>query len=236
MNYYSAVTETPARDRLLLAGARLLHEAAGGEVSTRAICEQAGVTAPALYHHFGSKQALLDMVVSHGLRQFLAERESVPDNQDDPIAAIRAGWDVHVQFGLSHPAFYAHVYGHVEPGRKCGVVSEVEAMILATLEPAARQGRLTVPAEQAAAEILAASSGVVLTLITSPDVAGLSARVREAVLGGIVADAPQLAGGPMTASSAAIALSAALADSPDVLGAPETALFRSWLSRVATGH
>ena len=39
-------------------------------------------------------------------------------------------------------------------------------MILRALEPAARAGRLRVPAEQAAREILAASTGVVLTLIT----------------------------------------------------------------------
>ena len=46
-----------ARDRLLLAATQLLDEAAGGPVSTREITERAGVRAPTLYHHFGSKQA-----------------------------------------------------------------------------------------------------------------------------------------------------------------------------------
>jgi len=50
-------------DRLLLAAGQLLHEAKGGNVSTRAICDRAGVQAPTLYHHFGSKQGLLDAVV-----------------------------------------------------------------------------------------------------------------------------------------------------------------------------
>ena len=49
-----------ARDRLLLAAAELLDAADGSEVSTRAICDRAGVQAPTLYHHFGSKQGLLD--------------------------------------------------------------------------------------------------------------------------------------------------------------------------------
>ena len=59
------------RDRLLLAAAQLLDEAAGGPVSTRQITQRAGVRAPTLYHHFGSKQALLDEVVSHGFKEFL---------------------------------------------------------------------------------------------------------------------------------------------------------------------
>jgi AcrR family transcriptional regulator len=47
-----------------------------GEVSTRAICERAGVQAPTLYHHFGNKQALLDAVITHGFNRFLAVRKS----------------------------------------------------------------------------------------------------------------------------------------------------------------
>jgi len=228
--------QVPARDRLLLAAARLLQEAGGGEVSTRAICDLAGVKAPALYHHFGNKKALLDLVVSHGLRQFLAARGAGGSPSADPIAAIREGWDLHVQFGLSNPEFYAHVYGRVEPGKRCGVVSEVEAIVLQTLEPAARQGRLAVLAADAAAAILAASSGVILTLITAPDRrdgSALSVRVREAVLGAIVAGATEPAAGPMTVSSAAIALSATLDGAPQVLGDAETTLLKAWLARLA---
>ena len=51
-----------ARDRLLLAAAELLE--AGSAVSTRAVCDRAGVQAPTLYHHFGSKQGLIDAVAS----------------------------------------------------------------------------------------------------------------------------------------------------------------------------
>src|SRR5690348_11801131 len=88
-----------ARDRLLLAATKLLDEAAGGPVSTREITERAGVRAPTLYHHFGSKRALLDAVVSHGFKEFLRSRRSGSDGKD-PLEDVRAGWDSHVAFGL----------------------------------------------------------------------------------------------------------------------------------------
>ncbi|UMG94403.1 TetR/AcrR family transcriptional regulator [Nocardioides sp. TF02-7] len=165
------------RDRLLFAGAELLQAAKGGDVSTRAITDAAGVQAPTLYHHFGSKQGLLDEVVSHGFRRFLEENE--PALTGDPVAAVARAWDTHVRFGVEHPAFYAHLYARVEPGYRCGVVSQVELMLLSALERVA--DRLSAPPAEAAKAILAASSGVVITMIGELDGEpdwGLSDRVR----------------------------------------------------------
>ena len=170
-----------ARDRLLLAATQLLDEARGGPVSTREITERAGVRAPTLYHHFGSKQALLDAVVSHGFTEFLRSR-SAGSNSSDPLEDIRAGWDSHVAFGLEYPGAYAHIYGNVKPGVPCGVTEDVRAHLLEALQPAAIQGRLRVSAAEAATRILAACSGVTLTLIQQPATErdlGLSERMRE---------------------------------------------------------
>src|SRR6476661_2062480 len=97
-------------------------------------------------------------------------------------------------FGQEHPAFYAHIYGAVQPGVPCGVIAGVEEMLLDALKPAARQGRLRVSPAVAASEILAASVGVTLSLITRPagtaDLA-LSDRVRDAVLDAITTAAPE---------------------------------------------
>lgn len=245
--------EAGTRDRLLRAGAELLDAAKGGDVSTRAICDLAGVQAPTLYHHFGNKQALLDEVVSHGFRSFLAARAdtsaTTADPTTDPIDDIRRGWDDHVAFGLRHPTFYAHVYGTVKPGVPCGVVASVEAMVLDTLDAAARQGRLTVAPAVAASEIVAASSGVILTLITQPpgeaDL-GLSTRVRDAILRSITIDdatggtsvrstsgaASAHASAP-SAASAAIALTAALDDDASRFTPGEATLLRELLARLS---
>jgi AcrR family transcriptional regulator len=227
-----------ARDRLLLAGAELLEGASGADVSTRAICERAGVQAPTLYHHFGSKQGLLDAVLSHGLKAFLAARQTGGDGAADPIEAIREGWDLHVGFGLENPMFSTLVYGRAIPGRPCAVVADVEAMVLETLRPAAAQGRLRVAPEQAAAQIVAASSGVLMTLITQPPEAvdlGLSGQVRDAILAAITT-APRGSGAPRRKvaprAAAAIALAAALEEDDAPLSATESALLREWLGRL----
>jgi len=41
--------------RILEAAAELLTRSADADISTRAACEAAGVTAPTLYHYFGDK-------------------------------------------------------------------------------------------------------------------------------------------------------------------------------------
>ena len=224
-----------ARDRLLLAATQLLDEAGGGPVSTRQITERAGVQAPTLYHHFGSKQALLDAVVSHGFRQFLGQRRLAAG---DPIEDIRQGWDSHVAFGLEFPSAYVHIYGNVKIGVPCGVHAEVRAMLLETLEPAAELGRLLVPATKAADDILAASSGVTLALIQQPPDArdlNLSARVRDSVLRAIAGDdgLSVPADGRRSLSAALSAVSAAVDRGAGALTSGETALMRELLERLA---
>jgi len=227
------------RDRLLTAAAALLDESGGRPVSTRAVCERAGVQAPSLYHHFGSKERLFDEVVSHGFKRFLAARRGKPAR--DPIDDVRRGWDAHVAFGLEYPAFYALIYGTVRPGVPCAVVADVEAMILDALRPAARSGRLRVSPQEAAAHIVAASSGVTLALIQQPpdqvDL-GLSARVRDAALAAIAVEDPAAADRPdaprATAAEAALALTAALDDGAagEALTPGESTLLRELLDRL----
>ena len=50
------------RTRILETAAGLLAQSADADVSTRAVCDAAGVTAPTLYHHFGDKDGLLAAV------------------------------------------------------------------------------------------------------------------------------------------------------------------------------
>ncbi|UOX88948.1 TetR/AcrR family transcriptional regulator [Amycolatopsis sp. FBCC-B4732] len=220
---------TSTRDRLLLAAGQLLHEAGDGPVSTRAICERAGVQAPTLYHHFGSKQGLLDAVVNYGFTQYV----QAPDAGGDPVDRIRAGWDRHVEYGLAHPVFYVLLYGQIEPGVPCNLTSSAEALLLELFTPLAREGRLRVEAAEAARQFAAANSGVTLSLIAQPaddrDPA-MSAQVRESVLAGLLADEP--AGGS-SVGALAVALSTALADDVDALTTTERQMLREWLHRIA---
>jgi AcrR family transcriptional regulator len=223
------------RDRLLLAAAQLLHASGGGPVSTRAICERAGVQAPTLYHHFGSKQGLIDAVIRHGFEQYLEPEPA--DASIDPIDAIREGWDRHVQFGLDHPGFYALLYGTVERGRPCAITAPALTRLTRLLDAAARGGRLRVAPEEAAAQLLAANVGVTLSLIAQPKDdpdRSLSERVRDAVLAAVCVRpdgrTPIRPGSPRAA--AAVVLVATL-DDHSGLTPGETALLRELLQRLA---
>ncbi|WP_103348269.1 TetR/AcrR family transcriptional regulator [Amycolatopsis sp. CA-128772] len=220
---------TSTRDRLLMAAGQLLHEAGDGPVSTRAICERAGVQAPTLYHHFGSKQGLLDAVVNYGFTQYV----QAPSPEGDPVDRIRAGWDRHVEYGLAHPAFYVLLYGQIEPGVPCNLTSSAEAMLLELFTPLARDGRLRVEAAEAARQFAAANSGVTLSLIAQPedrrDLA-MSTQVRESVLAGLLAGR---AAGRSSVGALAVALSTALEDDTDALTTTERQMLREWLHRLA---
>ncbi|WP_434445187.1 TetR/AcrR family transcriptional regulator [Lentzea sp. E54] len=214
-----------ARDRLLLAAAELLEN--GGTVSTRAVCERAGVQAPTLYHHFGSKQGLIDAVLNHGFTQYTAVESS-----GDPLGDLREGWDRHVRFGLEHPSFYGLLYGRAEPGRPCAVTAPAHAALRDRFTGAAARGLLKVPADDAAEQVLAANVGVTLTLITQPEPDfELSRRVREAALAGVLQSPATDA--PATRASAALTLRALVDVDPGDLTPGERALLGELLDRLS---
>ncbi|HUQ55137.1 TetR/AcrR family transcriptional regulator [Lentzea sp.] len=214
-----------ARDRLLLAAAELLEN--GGTVSTRAVCDRAGVQAPTLYHHFGSKQGLIDAVLNHGFTQYMAVESS-----GDPLGDLRAGWDQHVRFGLEHPSFYGLLYGRAEPGKPCAVTAPAHAALRERFTEAARKGLLKAPADDAAEQVLAANVGVTLTLISQPEPDfGLSERVRESALAGVLhVPAAEAAA---SRKSSALTLRALVDEDPGDLTPGERALLGELLDRLA---
>ncbi|MFC4530418.1 TetR/AcrR family transcriptional regulator [Sphaerisporangium dianthi] len=224
-----------ARDRLLLAAGQLLNESKDRQVSTRAICERAGVQAPTLYHHFGSKQGLIDAVVNYGFTQYV-QAPGGADGPADPVSAIREGWDRHVQYGLEHPSFYVLLYGQIEPGTPCTLTSSAEAMLLDLLTAVARQGRLRTGPADAARQIAAANAGVTLSLIAQPegerDLA-MSRQVRDMILGSLItAEADDGEPGPRLAALAS-ALSAALDEDGAASMTPtEKLMLKEWLRRL----
>jgi TetR/AcrR family transcriptional repressor of nem operon len=82
------------RERLLEAGFREIHRQGFQPARLEAIVEGAGVTKGALYHHFGSKQALgyavVDEVLGHLLHEhWLGPIEHATDSLDALVATIR---------------------------------------------------------------------------------------------------------------------------------------------------
>src|SRR2546425_12429168 len=77
-------------------------------VSMDDIGSAAGVTGPALYHHFAGKEAMLVaalMPVSDGL--LAGGRQRVAEHPGNARAALESLIDFHVDFALAHPAVIA---------------------------------------------------------------------------------------------------------------------------------
>lgn len=217
------------RDRLLLVAAQLLEESGDRTLSTRAVCARAGVQAPSLYHHFGSKQGLIDAVVEHGFTQYTAPADD--GEEVGPLDALRRGWDQHVAYGLEHPGFYTMLHGNVRPGRPCAITAPARAMLTALVERAAKLGLVVVPVADAVALIGAANVGATLGLIAGDADPSLSTELREATLAHITggaADHEPLA----SRSAAAIALRTRLDDDPHGLSPGEVALLTELLTRL----
>jgi AcrR family transcriptional regulator len=73
MSGHGRIGRPPGRASLLTAAASLFAERGYDAVTTRQILERAGVEAPSLYHHFGSKLGLYRAVLAEGSEPFAAD-------------------------------------------------------------------------------------------------------------------------------------------------------------------
>lgn len=237
------------RSRLLEVATEKISGAPGQNIPLRAICDEVGVKLPTLYHFFGSKQGLIDAVVTHGFATYVARqheqtRQHEQSSAGDPIDDLRRGWDEHVAFGLNNPGFYLLMYGHVQPGYRPLAAKGPDDVLIRLTRAAADQDRLRLPAELAASHVLAANVGVTLFLISSaqPD-HGLSAVVREATVSSITG-APQFAqvidrlganSRRVHIAEGAERLLGQLRSTDKLgLGKAEIGLLRQWLSAIAS--
>ncbi len=231
------------RTRILETAAGLLAQSADADISTRAICDAAGVTAPTLYHHFGDKDGLLAAVVDFGWAAFLETKRAVAAVVHDHVADdVRAGWDNHLEFVRDNPSFYKLMWSPTVAANS-GAVREAYQMLYDRLELGAGRGQLRMSAETASRIVLSATTGAALSLISQPDLYGdgaFAAQLREAVIAWITV--PQEAastahqperGAEPTIASAAATLSSRLASENTPLTGPETALIQQWLTILA---
>ena len=220
------------RERILAATAKLLDEGGREAVSTRAVGAAAGVQAPTIYRLFGDKQGLLDAVAAEGFAAYLNSKTGLEPTAD-PVRDLRAGWDLHVGFGLANPALYLLMYGEPRPGAAPPAAVAGAEILAAHIHRIAEAGRLRVSEERAASLVHAAGCGTTITLLaTAPERRDpeLSAMAREAVIAAITTDAPALASpGPV---GAAVALRAVLPQTT-ALTVREQGLMREWLDRIA---
>jgi AcrR family transcriptional regulator len=130
--------------------------------STRAVCTLAGVTAPTLYHHFGSADGLLSAAVSQGFDQFLARKTARPP-LDDPAADLLDGWDDYVAFAQERPQLYAAMMARILSGAEIPAAALARQHLVAKLS--ALESRSALAMEVAAAANLVWSTAHAAALL-----------------------------------------------------------------------
>jgi AcrR family transcriptional regulator len=221
--------------RILEAATDLLSKSADGDVSTRAVCEAAGVGAPALYRQFGDKEGLLAAVVDHAFEEYLAGKRAI-EVTGDPVRDLYLGWDNHLAFALAHPNHYRLMYGSGLAARPAAA-AEAHELLLVVLRRCAADGRLRIAPELAAGMVMASTIGVALALVCRPELypdPAFADHVRDAVFAAVVTD--EAVAVPPTASltDAAITFKARLAGRPPAeLTDQETGLLHEWLNRLS---
>lgn len=171
-------TETAILD----AAVALLEADGPAGLTTRAVCEAAGVKAPTLYHHFGDKDGLERALVRRAMAEFM-QRKRAPAATADPLEQLRFGWDVAVEFALKRPALHAlfaqHVRSHPD------LAAEGYALMRARVQRLVDTGRFRLPTDAAARAVWAASQGV-LSLVgqsaARKDVEATSSLLFDAVV------------------------------------------------------
>jgi AcrR family transcriptional regulator len=93
------------REQILRAAAQLFAERGARAVGVDDVGAAVGVTGPAIYRHFASKDAMLaEMLVRISERLLAGGSEQVADAGDDAAGQLRALIAFHVDFAIDNPA------------------------------------------------------------------------------------------------------------------------------------
>ena len=224
--------QSPIRQRIIQAATDLLAQKGRDAVTTRAVAAAAGVQAPAIYRFFGDKDGLLAAVAEHSYTAFLAAKHR-DHHPEDPIADLRAGWDLAVEFGISHPGVYALINTDLERGASRAAFEAGMQILKGRIQRLAAAGRLRVGDRLAATLVHATARGAVLTWLALPEDRrdpALLTTMRESMVTAITNERPAVDDAGY--AGAARTLRARLPEQT-TLSRREQDLLAEWLDRLA---
>src|SRR5687768_18044523 len=77
------------RAELLELAARMFAERGYGQTTVREIADAAGILSGSLYHHFDSKETMVDEIISKFIDEMIVSYTKVVAEVDDPAEALR---------------------------------------------------------------------------------------------------------------------------------------------------
>jgi AcrR family transcriptional regulator len=179
-----------SRDKIVAAARSSVVENGRGALSLRPLAARLGVTAPALYAHFASKEALLTAVAEDEFERLLAQIERVADDAPDPLERVKAQAHAYVTYALANPALFEIIFefrppwSSVPTGEELPLASKAfEISSVAVVDAiAAGQLRETDPL-MASLTIWAAVHGVATVLAAGP---GLGDEYETALVRSVI--------------------------------------------------
>ena len=96
---------------------RVLEAEGPQAVSMRRVAKDVGITAMAIYHHFPSREALLDAVVDSEFEQLVGffSRSNGKRSFESAIVHIMDGY---IEYALAHPRIFDYVFACPRPGAR----------------------------------------------------------------------------------------------------------------------
>ncbi len=222
------------RSKIVEVAARLLQQHGAAAVTTRGVAEAAGLQAPTIYRLFGDKDGLLDAVAEHVMATHVSAKaaqvhRAAAENLD-PIADLRAGWDLQIEFGVANPSLF-RLLSNPERVLRSPAAQAGRRILETRVHRIAEIGRLRVSEQRAVDLIHSAGTGVIHILLAAPaDVRDpeLATSMFEAVSAQILTDGPAPSDNPALATTIAFRT---LAPKLELLSGAERALLGEWLDR-----
>jgi len=173
-------------EHILNAAIRILEKGGVEALTTRAVCQAAGVTAPTLYHHFGDKDGLLRVIVARGVAEFMALKRANQQTRD-PLADLRKGWNGWIAFAAERPNLFQLM---IESTRNDPSISQESfAIMRLIIERLDQSGRLRIDIETATRAVWAASNGILVLFmqgVSPKEIKATSDLLFDALMGKIL--------------------------------------------------
>ena len=154
------------RATLVTAALKVLEDEGEAQFSTRAVCALAKVTAPTLYHHYGSADGLLSAAMTEAFSQFLESKKAAVKSTDT-VTALREGWDDYVRFAAARPRLYAAMMSRVLNGAQIPAAEQAFVLLIERIAAIAAEGRLALAVTAAADLLWASANAASLLFVTS---------------------------------------------------------------------
>lgn len=221
-------SDTPSsRERILTAAYDYIAEHPSEEMPLRAVCDDAGVRLPTLYHNFDNKDDLLLEVQNLAFADF-RDAALTLNFTGDFFADTRLAWQAHVQYGTGNPGHYLMMYGQFQPGATTRARDEAEAIMSGLCREAEKNGYLTVPPDLASEHIISNCVGTTLRFIVNGKTDhALSTQILDGTLAAISGSRNNRDLPPVTTAARELLL--ALSTGETSLEDPKVELLRHWL-------